>query len=315
MSDLATGAPIPFTQILDESLKLTMRHVRTILLPIAIPVSLIAGLMPLAQGFLYRGMPMQPGAVPNLAVLASAGIAFFAVMLLFMATQYAAGVATIVAAATVVAGKPLSLREAWLFPFRLSPLGTMLLVGLATILGTLLCCLPGIYVGLVLSLTIPVMVFETQYGPDAMRRSYALTTYNPSGDFTADPRVKIFVLGVVTTLVGMALSFVVQIPAMIVQQVFMLHAMSQAGDKDLAGVMAKVAWMQVPTQMIAAAIQRLTGLYMAFGVALLYVDARNRKEGTDLEQAIDRLVAPTADAPAAPSPVSPPTAPPEGTAE
>jgi hypothetical protein len=290
----ALHSPIPFTQLLDDALKLSRRNLRPILVPISIPVAISAGLLPLAQGLLYKSMPMSPGAGPNLAALMTSGAAFFGAFLVFMAVQYVANGATFVAACDVVAGRPLSMRRAWLFPFRPATFATVLLTALAGLVGLMLCCLPAIYVGVVLSLTMPVMVLESVFGVDALRRSLSLASYNPTRTLTADPRVKIFVVLVVSMLVGMALSFVVQFPMMIVQQVFMLHSMSSGEGRKPAELMVKLAWLQVPTQMLSAVIQLLTRLYAAFGLALLYFDCKNRREGTDLERAIDELSAGTA---------------------
>jgi hypothetical protein len=289
-------APVPFTQILDDALKLSRRHLKSILLPVAVPVAISAGLLPIAQGVMYSGMPMGQGSVLNPAVLMGAGALFLAALLLLMVVQYVASVAVMVAACDVVAGRPVSMSRAWRFPLRLATMGTSFLAGLIYVVGFLLCCLPGLYVMLVLSFIVPVMVLESTFGPDALRRSNALASYNPTGAFTADPRVKVFVVIVVSALVGMALSFVVQFPMMIVQQLFMFHEMSSGGDKNLGLMMARVSWLQVPAQMVGAAVQLLTRLYMAFGLALLYFDARNRKEGTDLEAAIADLSADGPDA-------------------
>jgi hypothetical protein len=292
MSDTAHTNPIPFTQILDEALKLSRRHLKSILLPIALPLAVLGGLVPLMQGFLYRSMPMGGTAdspIPDFRLMLGAGVGFLVVMVLFMVVLFWAYFALFVAAAEVVAGRALSLSRAWLFPLRLPALGTYVLWLLAVTLGFVLCCIPGIYVGLIFGLFVPVMVLESRFGPDALRRSVALTTYNPTGAFTADPRVKIFAVGAVSWLVGMALSFVVQLPMIVVQQVYMLHAMSSGGDKNPGAMMANVAWMQIPSQMVGMGIQTLTQLYIAFGMALLYFDCKNRKEGTDIEKAIADL--------------------------
>jgi hypothetical protein len=293
MTDAAhTNAPIPFTQILDEALKLSRRHLKSILLPISIPVAGAAGLMTLSQGFMYLSMPMggdPDGAIPDFRNMLGAGIGVFVAVLLFFVVTIWGHLALLVATTEVVAGRPVSMSRAWLFPIRLPALGTTMLWWLALVIGFVLCCVPGLYVWMIFGLFVPVMVLESRFGPDALRRSTSLTTYNPTGAFTADPRVKIFVVGAVSWLVGMALSIVVQMPMMIVQQVYMFHAMSSGGDKNPGEMMAKMIWLQVPSQMLGAAIQLLTQLYMAFGVALLYFDCRNRKEGTDLEKALADL--------------------------
>ena len=51
---------LPFRQILDEAVRQTRRHFRRIYPYVAIPLVLVAGSVPLAQGLLYRNA--LPGA-------------------------------------------------------------------------------------------------------------------------------------------------------------------------------------------------------------------------------------------------------------
>jgi hypothetical protein len=289
MSDSAPwNAPLPFTQVLDEALRLSRRHWRTILVPVAIPLATAAGLMPLMQGLMYRTMSGD-NAIPDLRTMFGALGGFILATLLFLVVYFWAHFALFVAAAEAAAGRTPSMSRAWLFPLRLPALGTYLLWLLAVAVGLVLCCAPGIYVWMIFGLFVPVMVLESRFGPDALRRSVALTTYNPTGAFTADPRVKVFAVGAASWLVGLALTMVVQLPMMAVQQLYMLHAMSNGADKNPGAMLANMAWLQVPSQMVGVAIQTLTQLFLAFGMALLYFDSRNRKEGTDLETAIAEL--------------------------
>ena len=48
-------------------------------------------------------------------------------------------------------------------------------------------------------------------------------------------------------------------------------------------------WLQAPSNMVGALAQTAVQLYIAFGLTLLYLDIRGRKEGFDLEAGIARL--------------------------
>jgi hypothetical protein len=285
--------PMPFTQLLDEALRWSRRHFRSLLLPMAIPVCTMAGLMAAAQGFWFSHFgASKPGEVPDFGAVMSGALAFFMVVLLFIVVQVLGYVAMIVAACRVVAGQDGSVGAAWATACGLRSFGTVLLSGLAVVLGSMCCLVPGIYVGLLLSMVVPVMVLESLYGPDAIRRSAELAMHNPSREFTADPRVKIFVMVFVGYLVGWALSFVIQLPIAVVQQVLMFRMMGSGEGADPAQLMVKMAWIQTPATMLGAFAQLLMHLYISFGIALLYQDLKQRREGHDLEAAIARMEVP-----------------------
>jgi hypothetical protein len=296
---LSFETPMPFSQLLDEALRWSRRHVRAIALPIAVPVCGAAGLMMLLQGFFfYNAFPAmgQKGSVPDLTAFFSAFAGIFLAALLLIFVQFLGYAAMIVAATEAVAGRPVSMGHAWRFVVGLRPFGTMLLAGVAVTVGMMCCLLPGMYGALILSMTLPVMVSESVYGIRALQRSLDLTQYNPAGRFTTDPRVKIFVMLFVGYLVGAAVGMIVQIPVMIVQQVLMYRMMGSAEGADptaiMPALMAKMAWIQVPSAMISTFAQLLMHLYISFGLALLYFDLRFRKEGSDLETAIVEMGGP-----------------------
>jgi hypothetical protein len=294
MSETArVPGPMPFTQLLDEALRWSRRYLRSLLLPIAIPVCTTAGVMAAAQGFWFSRLAVKPGEVPDFAAVMAGGLTFFVVMLLFLVIQLLGYVAMIVAACRVVAGQDGSVGRAWMTACGLRSFGTVLLAGLAVFVCAMCCVVPGIYVGLLLSMVVPVMVLESLYGPDAIQRSAQLAMHNPSGEFKADPRVKIFVMVFVGYLVGWALAFVVQLPVAVIQQVLMFRMMGSGEGADPAQVMAKMAWIQTPATMLGAFAQLLMHLYISFGLALLYQDLKQRREGQDLEAAIARMQAPS----------------------
>jgi hypothetical protein len=288
MSDVSTGQPLSLQLILDEATKQARRHFRAIYLPVAIPVSVGSGLLPLGQSAFYRNMGLG-SRQPDLAVvLSSMGIMFVAFLLFFLVYGIGNG-ALMVAAVDATAGRPVSMKSAWLTMVSPRVLGTMILGWLAALVGFVLCVLPGVYVTLVLCLVLPVIVDEGLTGAGALVRSKALMEYNPQRDLGSDPRLRAFLILLAGALLGYALNFVVQVPAMVVQQVVVMRGVASGQRTDPASLMASLLWLQVPTSMIAMLAQTAVRLYVSFCIALLFVDVRRRKEGVDLEAAIASL--------------------------
>src|SRR5437870_5286785 len=194
--------PLPFRVLLDEAVRQTRRHLKPIYPAVAFPLALTAAAMPLAQGFLFRnvGGPGAPAPSPRLALVGYAG--FGAVMVVWLVVYYLGYGALLVGAVDALAQRPISMGRAWRLMLRPRVLGTLLLCAFAAGLGMMLCVVPGIYLGLLFSLTMPVMVEEGLFGLAAMRRSAELTRYNPQRDLDADPRFKVFVIVLVGTLPG-----------------------------------------------------------------------------------------------------------------
>jgi hypothetical protein len=283
---------IPFRQMLDEAVRQARRHFRRIYPAVAIPMALAAGLLPLAQGFFMRDvMPTtgtrRPPDVSSVVIGASAfGIAFF---VFFAVTSVAYG-AMFTAVTDALGGREISMRRAWTAVLRPRMLGTMLLFALAVGVGTLFCLLPGLYLGLLFAFTVPVMIEESRFGTAALRRSAELARYNPQRQFDADPRLHVFVTWMVGAMLGYAVTFVIQLPFMVVQQVMVFRDVAGGQRPDPAQMMARMTWLQIPTQMLGMLAQSAVHLYICFGLALIFFDVRQRKEGLDLEAAVADLL-------------------------
>lgn len=281
--------PMPFLQLLDEVPAWWRAHLRGILLPTAIPVCTAAGAIAVVQGFWFRHLPGHAGGSPDWAAFIAGGAAFVLALFLLVVLQVLGYVAMIVAACRAVRGEPVSMAQAWRYAARPGALGTVILSGLAVIAGIFCCFFPGIYVGLLFAMVVPVMVYESTFGTDALARSARLATHNPSRSFTADPRVKIFVMNVAAVLLGYGLALGAQLLVVAVQQLVLLRMMGSGEGADPGAVMARVAWMEAPSHMLGAFTGLLTHLFTSFGIALLYHDLVGRREGADLEAAITRL--------------------------
>jgi hypothetical protein len=301
--------PIPFRFLLDEAVRHARRHFKSIYPAVGFPVALLGGAIPLAQAFMFRRMgqadPASDGALSPFMYVA----AFSVVMLVWLAVYYFGYAALFVAAMDALAGRPVSMRRAWGFALRPRVIGTLVLATLAMALGTMLCFVPGIYLGLLYSLIVPVMAEEGIFGTAALGRSAQLTRYNPQRDLDADPRFKVFVVVFVGTLLGWVVGMLVELPMMAIQQVLMLREVAAGRQPDPQRLMATLAWVQVPSQILSMLVQTAFHLYVCFGLSLLFFDVKGRKEGLDLETAIARLyesrfgAPPEGEAALAPAPV------------
>ena len=77
------------------------------------------------------------------------GFGTFGVVMLAFTVVYGLGYGAMFAAATdALSGREISMRRAWGLVVRPRVLGTLLLLGLAVMVGSACCVLPGIYLGL-----------------------------------------------------------------------------------------------------------------------------------------------------------------------
>ncbi len=84
--------------------------------------------------------------------------------------------------------------------------GASILVGLVVLLGSLACLVPGIILGIMFYVTIPVVVAEGIYGTQAMRRSAELTEGNRWMLFAT-----LLVFGLIAAALGLVMGLV-QVP-------------------------------------------------------------------------------------------------------
>ncbi len=292
MTTAATLAPaVPFRQMLDEAVRHARRHFKRIYPAAAIPLALSAGALPLVQGLFFGDVfaSAQARHTDMTRVIVGGGLFVFA-MLVFIAVSGLGYGAMFAAATDALAGREVSMRRAWGAMVQPRALGTFLLVGFVVALGSLFCLLPGLYLGLLYAFIVPVMIEESRFGRSAMGRSSELARYNPQRQFDADPRLHVFVTVIVGSMLGYTINLLVQLPFIILQQLVMFRDVAGGQRPDPAQLMARMTWVQVPTQMLGALTNSAVYLYVSFGIALLFFDVRRRKEGLDLEAAVASLV-------------------------
>ena len=283
---LPTG-PMPFSRLLDEAMRLMRRNFRAIYPAVAIPLALISGATGVLQALWFQRLVDEIGAdeppMFSVETIVMAVIGGFVLAVGMVALQKAA--------MDVTAGHPVDMKESWKFAIQLPVLGTVILQGLAIIGSALACVLPVLYVAPLLSLVGPVMVAERIFGPKAMSRSAELTRYNPHNRFSETPLVKALGLMVVTVAISYAVAMVVTLPFQIPMYIDIFRQ-AAAGEEPAMGTMAKWIWLQIPGQILQMLASVAVYTYAAFGYALLFFDARNRKEGSDLAAEINTVFGP-----------------------
>jgi hypothetical protein len=279
--------PLPFRLLIDEAIKLTRRHFKQMFLPVALPVAVAQAVLPLLQGFVFAHGFFSPSPDPATAILGMVG--FLCVAVLAGAVWGLGYGALVVAATEAQSGAGVSMGRAWLTMVRPRVFGTSLLLWMATMVGCMLCVLPGIFVLLLFSLTVPVMVAEQVYGTAALARGAALVRENPQGQFATSPLLRVFLILVIGYILSLAVGMVIQIPFAILQQIMMFREAAAGQIADPAALMAKMTLFQVPAGFLNALATTAVQVYMAFALSLFYFDLRRRQEGSDLEAAVQEM--------------------------
>jgi hypothetical protein len=275
--------PMPFRLLLDEAIRQARRHFRAIYPSIAIPIAVLATAISVAQALWFSDLAATPEKMmapwsPGTIILTLAHMALLVVA--FNAMQ--------VAAIDALSGRPVDMKRAWKFTVQGRVLGTIFLWYSAVLISIVCCCFPVLYVGPLLSFVPTVMVDEGRFGMQALSRSSELTRHNPDRRFLETPLVKVFLLLLVGGVLSYAVGLVVSLPFMIPMWIDMFRSAASGGE-DLLQRMPTWLWLQAPAQFLNALASTAVHLYVCFGIALLFFDARGRKEGSDLRSEIDSM--------------------------
>jgi hypothetical protein len=280
--------PMPFTMLLDEAMRRARRHFRALYLPVAIPLALLAAATGVLQAFSLQHIMNEAGAGKPPAMFSFTGVLMgmahgFILMIGLMALQKAA--------VDAVAGRMIDMKAAWRFAVRPAVLGTLVLQFLAIMASTMACFVPALYVAPLLSLVAAAMADEGVLGSTALSRSAELTRYNPQNRFFDAPLVKALALMLVTVLISYAVGLLVVLPLQIPMFIAMFRQIA-SGSAPVLGNMAKWMWIQIPSQVLQTLATIAVYIFSSFGYALLFFDARARKEGSDLAAEIDTVFGP-----------------------
>jgi hypothetical protein len=285
------GEPMPFRILLDEAARRTRRHFRQLFPAVAVPLALVYGAFGVLNVYWTRtavgvGEAADPGAVFGMC---GALILLLAVLILVQTLTYGAAGA---AAVDAVAGRPVSMGLRWRFVLRPSVLFTLFGVSLAVGAGMIVCLFPGVYLLLLLGFVLPVMAEERRTLGDAFRRSSELARYNPQGRLGSSPMIKVLVLLFVGYVLSYVVSYLVQMPFTLAQMGLMFRDVVAGRDPGETMLTSGWQWLQVPGVVLGGVASAAVLIYVSLGMALLYFDVRGRREGQDLEAALDAILAP-----------------------
>lgn len=290
MADLppvaALPGPLPFPLLLDEAVWRARRHFRAIYPAVAIPMAIVSTGIATLQA--VRFSRLAEGIGPRTPTFLSPE--YFVILLIQVGLFVIAGNTLQVAAVDAVAGRPVDMRRAWRFSLRGRVLGTLALSTLLSLASFFCCCLPALALIPLLSLVSTVMVEEGTFGFRALSRSIDLTTYRPRGRGQEMAFFRAFLMVLVSLLLAYLIGILVSLPFQVPMYVDLFrHA---AVGEEMVRRMSSWIWLQVPAQFLNALASQAVDVYASFGFALLFHDARGRKEGSDLRQEIDAMFAP-----------------------
>jgi hypothetical protein len=271
--------PMPFRLLIDEAIRQARRHFRSLYLPVAVPVAVLATLVAVAQALWFPSMLSNP--TNSLGMLPG----FYLLIFIYAGIVAVAYAALQVGVIDALSGRPVDMKRAWSFAIQGRVLGTLFLWYAATVVSVLCCCLPVLYVGPLLSFVSPLMVDEGRFGTDALRRSAELANYDPGQGFFERPIWKVLLFLFIGVLISYLLGLLVALPFQIPMYIDVFR--QAASGQDALPNMARWVWLQVPAQFLNALVTTAVYVYMAFGIALLFYDTRGRKEGVDLRSEID----------------------------
>lgn len=277
---------IPFRTLLDHVVVPARRHFRQTLLAVALPLTFASVAAAIAQ-VRWSQMAINPDP-ENFGAFFAGMFVVMGVVMVVLVVYVMAYCALMVASMDAVSGRGVDMGRAWRFVFRLPVFLTIVLVSILNGMALMLCFLPALYVVPLLSFTLPAMVDEGLVGMDAIHRSAELFRFNPTGRLSHSPWLQTLLLLFVGMVLTYVISWSVQMPFVIAQQVLILRQ-TFASPETAAEQLGLVLWLQVPASILNALATAVTWLYTTFGLALLYRELRRRKEATDLAAAVGEL--------------------------
>lgn len=156
-------------------------------------------------------------------------------------------------------------------------LGLLLLVGIITVAGLLVCILPGIYLWVPLSLAPAMMVFTRTSVLDSISYSFSLIKDNWWMTF--------FTLFVITLLLYF-ISMVFQFPLMVY---FFIKALTMSHEGSVANPADLVDWVYVFLNVLSSIFQYLLSVVGVVASAFIYYHLDEKKHGTGTYERISNL--------------------------
>jgi hypothetical protein len=255
--------PLTLGELLDRTFSLYRQHLLVFVGIVALPHLALLAVQIL-------NTTLAASASSNLARMMTTFATLIPLLLVSMVTMAVSQAATTVAVSQLHLDRPVSIRDAFA-ALRGRVVHICAITFVISVLigfGFLLLILPGIFFYLRWSLVIPAVVIERLGLRDAMARSAALV----EGLYG-----RVFVVFLLYFLLIMVFESVWEIPLVITT---ILHGASPAGPP---------LWTQIVLQVGTFVTQCLVGPLQTIALALVYYDARVRKEAFDLEHMLEQL--------------------------
>ncbi|MDX1462618.1 MAG: hypothetical protein R3359_06140 [Marinirhabdus sp.] len=154
--------------------------------------------------------------------------------------------------------------------------GNSILVGLIVAAGTVLCILPGIYFGVVLTTTYSIIVFERKGVTDAISYSFELI----KGQWW---------ITFATLLVLMILYYVMIMIGQIPQYIYFFIKMFTEAGTFTADPASMFDWVYIALNGLAMVIQYLTYVVVVIAGGIIYFNLNERKHHTGTIETIESL--------------------------
>lgn len=167
---------------------------------------------------------------------------------------------------------------------RLSALGAVAIAGIGSILGLLMCILPGVFVATILGLTQPIAVAERGGTLQILRRSVELARFRSgTGSLVA---WNILLTLVVWFVISQLANLVVAVPIGAYSALATVEAASQGGVVDPAAIAAPW-WLTGGLSLVNLALRAVIDLYVVIGLTRIYQAAHVAMTGDALEAMIE----------------------------
>lgn len=278
---------MPTRRLVDEAARLTRLQLRTVFVPMSLVMVLVMVALVALQTAYYRGVLTSfEGGEPDLELgcgLMALVVLGFLVLLLFLAQLY---LVLSVVAVDVAAGRAVDLRRSWRFSLQLKVIGTWVLTSICVFAAMMVCFFPALYVAPLLCLVVPAMVEEGRFGGAALGRSAELIRFNPRRRFADNGLTRGFLLLLTWYLVSSMLNLPTQMPFQAVKMFLMFrNAATEITDLTTPGMVA----LDLGSAVFGSLAAVMAALMLSIGTALLFFDARHRREGDDLEGEIEAV--------------------------
>jgi len=254
--------PMSLGEILDRSFSLYRNHFLLFVGIAALPHLFVLLMNLVTQGI---GEPARPSGAVAVAVF---GALFF--FIAYLGAVILSQAATVFAISDVHLGRETTIGSAYgrVRGHFWQLIGVMMVVGLAVGAGLLLLIVPGIYLMLRFSLSIPAAVLEDTTVIGALERS---------GMLTDGSKTRIFLVILMVWVLTFAAVFVFQFPIGVVTGVMM----AQGNQPPI--------WLQTLSHILEFVSNSLVAPVGTIAFALIYYDERVRKEAFDLQLMMQTL--------------------------